>query len=146
MDLTRGRGPTGMTRRARHPSRFISIAGSCLAGLCLAGMAAPLWADSAVLPSVKARAPRHVEARPAGMPSDAELAAQGARIGEITINSRPLFDTSGPDQNTALFRLANKLHIQTRDATIEEQLLFHRGDPYNGQQLAETGRILRDTR
>ncbi|MEO8061242.1 MAG: BamA/TamA family outer membrane protein [Pseudomonadota bacterium] len=112
----------------------------------LAQMPASAAAQDAVLPSIHARAPRHVEARPAGMPADEELAAQGATIGIVTINSRPLFDTAGPDENTALFRLANRLHIQTRDATIEGQLLFHGGMPYDGQQLAETGRILRDTR
>ena len=129
-----------MTKIAGH-SRLASLAALCLAGTSLAADS-----DSAVLPSLKARVPKQVETRPAGIPGDAELAAQGARIGEITINSRPLFDTNGPDQNTALFRLANKLHIQTRDATIAEQLLFRSGELYDAQHLAETGRILRDTR
>ena len=126
------------------PSRYCGA--PLLGALLLLASATRLSAQDALIPSVKARAPKHVELRPANLPSDADLAALGARIGTITIDSRPLFDTTGPDENTALFRLANRLHIQTRDATIEQQLLFHPGDPYVGRQLAETGRILRDTR
>jgi outer membrane protein assembly factor BamA len=126
-------------REIPHSALWLCIcvlaAGSCLAD-----------AENAVLPSVRSRAPKHVEPRPANVPTDEQLTASGARIGAVIINSRPLFDTSGPDENTALFRLANKLHIQTRSATIEEQLLFHQGELFNPQQLAESARILRDTR
>jgi len=131
MDFTR--------QKPNSPALLLSICS--LAALCCAARA-----QNAVLPSVRARAPKHVEARPATVPEDEQLVAGGARIGAVIINSRPLFDTSGPDENTALFRLANRLHIQTRPATIEGQLLFHKGEPYNAQLLAESARILRDTR
>ncbi len=68
------------------------------------------------------------------------------RIGVIHFNSRDLFDVEGHDENTALSRLGNRLHIQTRIATIEDQLLFRSGDPYRASLLAESARILRETR
>ena len=43
-------------------------------------------------------------------------------------------------------RAANRLHVPTRDSTIETQLLFKSGDPYRPEVLAESARILRDTR
>ncbi|MBK6598407.1 MAG: hypothetical protein IPG25_11225 [Proteobacteria bacterium] len=99
-----------------------------------------------VLPKIGARAERLTYPRPEGLPTDAELVAAGARIGEIRFNLRQLFDPGGADENTALFRLGNRLHILTREATIADQLLFRRGDAYDGRLLEESARILRDTR
>ncbi|MEO8313169.1 MAG: hypothetical protein ABI645_00100 [Pseudomonadota bacterium] len=84
--------------------------------------------------------------RPNGFPSDATLEALGARIGEVYLDKRPLFDVEGDDANTSLFRLANRLHIETREATIEEQLLFASGQLYRPRLFEESERILRDTR
>jgi outer membrane protein assembly factor BamA len=103
-------------------------------------------AQARVLSSVKARTPKLEAQRPAGLPSDAELEKQGARIGEIRFDSRNLFDAGAADESTSLSRLANRLHIQTRAATIEDQLLFKRGDLYQATLLEESARILRDTR
>lgn len=103
-------------------------------------------AQARVLPSVKARAPQAELPRAPGVPSDAELEAQNVRIGVIHFNSRDLFDVEGDDENTALSRLGNRLHIQTRVTTIEDQLLFDSGDLYRASLLEESARILRDTR
>src|SRR6478609_8111146 len=72
-----------------------------------------------VLARAGARAPRPAPQRPPGMPSDAELEAAGARIGTIVLDARPLFDIEHGDEDTTLSRLGNKLHISTREATIE---------------------------
>jgi hypothetical protein len=103
-------------------------------------------AHARILPSLKARAPRVEIPRAPGLPADAELEAQGARIGAIHFNSRDLFDLEGHDQNTVLSRIGNRLHFQTRIATLEDQLLFRSGDPYRVHLLEESARILRDTR
>ena len=95
---------------------------------------------------MKARASGAEAPRAPGLPSDAELEAQGARIGNIRIDSRDLFDVDGEDENTALSRLGNRLHIQTRVSTIEDQLLFRSGDLYRTNLLDESARILRETR
>jgi outer membrane protein assembly factor BamA len=99
-----------------------------------------------VLPSLKSRAPRVEEQRPSGLPSDAELVRLGARIGEIRFDARKLFDAEAADDDTSLARLANRLHITTRQATIQDQLLFKSGDPYDPSRIEESARILRDTR
>ena len=57
-----------------------------------------------------------------------------------------MFDVENHDENTALSRTANRLHIATREATIVDQLLFKSGDPYRASLLRESARILRDTR
>jgi outer membrane protein assembly factor BamA len=103
-------------------------------------------AQARVLPSVKARAPKLEAQRVAGLPSDAELERLGARIGEIRFDARQLFDAAAADEDTTLSRLANRLHIQTRASTIEDQLLFKSGDLYRPGLLEESARILRDTR
>lgn len=80
------------------------------------------------------------------LPADEQLVASGAVIGTITILPQQIFDTEDPKENTALFRLANRLHIRTRVKTIRTQLLFRSGDPYDPRKLAESERLLRETR
>lgn len=99
-----------------------------------------------VLPSVKSRSTRLDTTRPADVPDDATLETSGARIGVIYFRPLQLFDIGGLDQDSSLFRLANRLHIRTRDATIADQLLFDEGEPYNASAVAESARILRSTR
>lgn len=77
------------------------------------------------------------------LPDDAELEAQGARIGSITIHDLPIFDSSVAGENRFLYRLADRLHVDTRATVIESQLLFTPGDRYSRQRLAETERNLR---
>lgn len=79
-------------------------------------------------------------------PDDAELEAQGARIGNVTIRSRPIFDPEAHGERKALFRLADRLHVDTRESAIEAQLLFQPGDPYSRRVLDETERNLRNLR
>ncbi|MEZ5460059.1 MAG: hypothetical protein R3E65_12425 [Steroidobacteraceae bacterium] len=99
-----------------------------------------------MLPSVNARTDERAPERAPGLPSDADLVAANARIGEVRIVVRDLFDTSRPDENKPLFRLANRLHVDTRDATVRDQLLFESGQPYDPRLIEETARILRTRR
>lgn len=55
------------------------------------------------------------------LPSGPELAAAGARVGKVTVLNRDNFDLSKPKEDQALFRLANRLHIQTRPGFIERR-------------------------
>jgi len=77
------------------------------------------------------------------IPSAAELEAQGAIIGEIFFDKKNVFDTTQPGENKSLFRLANRLHIVTRDSVIEQQLLFRSGDIFSKRLLEESERLLR---
>ena len=53
-----------------------------------------------VLPGARSRVTRETSRRPRDLPSDAELAAAGVRIGEIRIRPLEIFDTSIPEENT----------------------------------------------
>jgi outer membrane protein assembly factor BamA len=83
------------------------------------------------------------EPRPADVPSDVELEAAGAVIGRVEIEPDDIFDEGDPRENNRLYRLADRLHIRTKPATIRAQLLFRTGDRYSAQTLAETERNLR---
>ncbi len=67
-------------------------------------------------------------------------------IGHIRIVTVNVFDLDDPADDKKLFRLANRLHILTRPAIIEQQLLFKSGDVYSEQLARETARLLRDQR
>src|SRR5208282_1256111 len=82
------------------------------------------------------------ETRPADLPSDAQLEAAGAVIGNIDIDIRNIFDQSDARESNGLFLLANRLHIRTKRSTVKAQLLFASGDKYRGRVLAETERTL----
>jgi outer membrane protein assembly factor BamA len=64
-------------------------------------------------------------------------------IGDIILVKQDVFDLSNPKENNALYRLANRLHIITRDSVIEQQLLFATGDEFSKRVVEETERILR---
>jgi hypothetical protein len=80
------------------------------------------------------------------MPDDATLEKEGARIGNINIKIQDIFDTSRPEENTRLFRLANRWHINTRESTVLDRLLVRTGDVYRESIVRESERLLRDTR
>src|SRR5260370_17508786 len=83
------------------------------------------------------------EPRPADLPSDSELEAAGAVIGNVDIDIRNIFDESDSRERNGLFVLANHLHIRSKHATVKAQLLFASGDRYSARKLAETERAFR---
>lgn len=85
-------------------------------------------------------------ARAQALPSFAELEAAGARIGEIRISPRNIFDTGSPSEDKPLFRLANSLHVVTRPEVILRALLFASGEPVSARVIEETERLLRANR
>ena len=99
-----------------------------------------------VLPSFSTRSDVASKARAEGVPEDAELERVGAVIGKILIRPQPIFDVSKSEENTRLFRLANRLHYGTRPATISDKLLIAQGELFDASIVAESERLLRDTR
>ena len=83
---------------------------------------------------------------PVGLPSFAELEAAGATVGEIRVVPLEIFDTNDPAENYALFRLANRLHIPTREGVIRRVILFQSGEPVSMRLIEETERLLRSNR
>ncbi len=67
----------------------------------------------------------------------------GAIIGKVTFEKSNVFDLSDPEENNWLYRLANRMHIVTRDKVINKQLLFRSGDRYSTRLVDESERILR---
>ncbi|MFT7491090.1 MAG: hypothetical protein ACI80S_000672 [Pseudohongiellaceae bacterium] len=67
-------------------------------------------------------------------------------ISKINIYIHPIFDESSNKENNALFRLANRLHIDTDSRVISNDLLFAEGDRLSHQKLLESERILRSRR
>ncbi len=110
---------------------------ACAALFCWVALAAGSRAASA-----QAQSPPAETARP-GLPTVAELEASGAVIGEIYFNIADIFNELDPREDKALYSLANRLHIKTRESAVRAQLLFESGDPYSARVLAETERNLR---
>ena len=130
-----------MTDAARW-ARLTATPLGCVAwSLLLLGAGLPGPADGAKLTD-KQRT-QIAEPRPPGMPTDAELEADGAVIGKVEIDIRNIFDENDPRENSGLYKLADRLHVRTKPATIRAQLLFKSGDRYSARNLAETERNLR---
>jgi outer membrane protein assembly factor BamA len=77
------------------------------------------------------------------IPSGPELEASGARIGRIRVSRFNIFDTTDPEEDYFLYRLANRLHVVTREDVIRRELLFREGEPYRHDLIEESERNLR---
>ena len=55
----------------------------------------------------------------------------------------PVFDTTRPSENTWLGRLANRIHVPTREAVVRRALLFGPGSRVLAREVYESERILR---
>ena len=64
-------------------------------------------------------------------------------VGSVYITRLPIFDESDPGENKLIFRWANRFHILTTPKTIEQELLFESGSPYESRVIEESGRLLR---
>ncbi len=78
-------------------------------------------------------------------PSAATPAPPPLRVGTITVRT---LDVYTPAERAAgwPFRAAAAIHVKTRPAVVRKFLLFHSGDRYEPEQLAETERNLRGLR
>ncbi len=109
---------------------------------------APVSPSDAVLVPAVIRGPAGGSGGPAtgALPSIEELEASGAHIGSINIAVEDIFDESDPREDNAIYRLANDLHLRTRDYTVAGQLLFDEGDTFSAHDAEESARILRSRR
>ncbi|HEX9501646.1 MAG TPA: BamA/TamA family outer membrane protein [Thermoanaerobaculia bacterium] len=72
----------------------------------------------------------------------ASLDAQPLHIGKISVEPLDVYSPS-EKQRGSFYRLADRLHIETRRRVIEKFLLFRKGDVYHPERLQETERNLR---
>lgn len=122
-----------LSRNPRYPPSAPFFTLLCLLGLTLfrTGVAAATQSPSEAAQAV---------------PSDAELETAGAVIGEIRVDNQNIFDRNDPKDDIPLYRLANRLHIRTKQSVILQQLLFRPGDRYSRHVLDESERNLRSER
>ena len=62
-------------------------------------------------------------------------------IHAVAIRRNDVFDST--ESRNWLTRLANRLHITTREGVVRRELLLHTGEPYDSARAAETARNLR---
>ncbi len=71
--------------------------------------------------------------------------AEPLRIGKITVHALDVYSSEEAGKGW-LYRMADRLHMETRRSVIEKFLLFHAGDEYRPELLAQTERNLRRLR
>jgi hypothetical protein len=123
------------------PRRIFEIVALCVLSIVISF---PSQAEDG--PGLRSRTDRLKSIRPPGLPDDATLEREGARVGQVIIKIADIFDTSRPEEDTRLFRLANRWHINTRESTVMDRLLVRAGDLYSASVVRESERLLRDTR
>jgi hypothetical protein len=109
----------------RGAKRTLASGAAVLGFLCMVGPTGPLGAQQG--PSLES--------------------CESGRIESVFIDNHSIFDLSEYDPERSFLwalRLANRLHIRTRQSFIERELLFGEGDCYDPFLLDESGRILRD--
>lgn len=99
--------------------------------------------SAATLLLIAARAFGQDAAVPDSAAEAAELERAGATIRAVNVTVDNVFDPSNPEEDKALYRWANKVHIRTRPKVIEAVLLFKAGDRYAARLLEESARTLR---
>ena len=101
--------------------------------------AAPVaWAQE---PSAEPSA--NPSASPPAVPTRESLEESHATIRSIHITVDNVFDPNNPDENKALYRWANKVHVLTREKVIQDMLLFAPGDVFDARLIDESARALR---
>jgi len=69
-------------------------------------------------------------------------AADSLRVGTITVRTLDVY-TAAERASGWPYRAAAAVHVRTRESVVRKFLLFHEGDPYEPERLAETERNLR---
>lgn len=120
--------------------RALIISGLVLLGPCAE---AELTREDCVVSDVQPEAidldkPRDQLARQSDL-----VIPEGARVASIRIIRRPIFDTSDPEQDNALYRTLNTLNTPTWKSALRSQLMFAEGDIYEPGLISESERVLR---
>ncbi len=75
--------------------------------------------------------------------SSAQDEAPAPIIETIVISVEDVFEDKGHTPDLWLYRAANRLHIETRESIIRQELLFAVGDPIDTEAVAQSERNLR---
>jgi hypothetical protein len=105
----------------------------------------PVAPAGPIAPAAAPRAPLSAAGIEAPATSAAVLCPDGA-ISQIFIDNNSVFAVGDPELDPRFnwaYRLANRLHIRTRESVIRRELVIREGDCYNPDQLEDSERILR---
>ena len=122
--------------KRRTPRLVLALALSCPFGPAAAGEPCDARHDASDLANLEVS---EIE----GWPLEARASY---RVASIRIIRQDIFNTEDAAENKALFRLANRWHVHTRERTIRTLLLFSDGDTVDAGRLAESERLLRAKR
>lgn len=78
--------------------------------------------------------------------SPTDKSNEPASVGKINVSVNSLFDESRKEENTWLYRLANRWHISTKSHVITDDLLFKEHDFFDLSLLETSERILNSRR
>ncbi len=67
----------------------------------------------------------------------------GVIIDSVVVQNGDIFDLNLPENKNWIFRLANKLHVNTRKHVIKREMLLREGDIFSGKLAEESERNLR---
>lgn len=76
-------------------------------------------------------------------PSTAPYASVSGTVGEIRLHRTNVFDPAVPGEDWWPFRIANKIHILTREQVVRRELLLRPGDEWDPLKAIESERNLR---
>lgn len=69
---------------------------------------------------------------------------EGYVIKDVVISTVDVFNTDSEAESHPIFKLANRLHVDTRPRTVRSQLLFESGEELSAQKVEESERLLRN--
>ena len=92
-----------------------------LLAVCLAIIASPVWAEDA--------------------PGNQSI--DGYKITKVTVKRYNVFDLDNPDEQGFIPRVANSIHVVTKEKVIRDELLFKEGDSFGAEVIEESERNLR---
>ncbi|HEX8691362.1 MAG TPA: hypothetical protein VF746_02880 [Longimicrobium sp.] len=120
------------TRRFRRLALAAVLAGAAAAR----GAAAQASAAEPLPPPAGSAAPSAEDA----------FLCRGGTISQVFVDNNSVFVVGDPDLDPRFnwaYRLANRLHMRTREGVIRRELLFREGSCYRPAQLEDSERILR---
>lgn len=136
----------------RHTRRLRHVLAAALAACAPAAVRAQepaLPAPSSGAPAVAPIAPADAAATPSSAARAGGDTAVGCpRIGNIFVDNNSVFRSEDPSVDPRfrrVYRLANRLHVRTRESVIRRELLFREGECYRPELLQDSERILRAT-
>lgn len=105
-----------------------------------------LAAADSIAPAATGRAAAAAsDTMPWGSAADSLVRArlEGATIRKVEVRNLDIFEPVPPGRFAAVYRIANRLHVRTRQSTVRAQILVAPGDIWSADRILESQRLLR---